>query len=140
MNLFAYGTLMFPSILQAVTGTWAQQSRPALLSAFTRRQVRGQAYPAIVPQPMARVDGCVYLGLPEQCLLRLDAFEGPEYRRERHILVRADGLRVVAWCYVFRPELRRRLLPEDWDPAGFRDRHLKHYLDELNDARVAAGF
>ena len=128
MRLFAYGTLMFPEILDAVAGTVPMAGTPARLHGFSRRAVRGEAYPAIVPQPLAQVPGMLWSGLPETCLGRLDAFEGSEYRRQRRLLVTADGLRLTAWCYVLRDELRGTLAPHDWSCARFRSSYLDSYL------------
>ena len=50
MNLFAYGTLMVPEVLRAVTGrefTW----REAVLRGYVRLTVRGQSYPGVFAFP-----------------------------------------------------------------------------------------
>lgn len=130
MNLFVYGTLMFPEVFTAVTGVEARGVR-ASLPGFARRAVLGEAYPAIAPRFGAQVPGVCYQQLPAHLLSALDAYEGPEYLRERQRVQCAGSVPRVAWCYVFPARLRPRLALHDWDEAAFARNHLRGYLQRL---------
>ena len=60
MNLFANGTVMWPDVLQAVTGL----------------QLDGQPYPVRIPSIGAFVEGVLYENLPESAWAGLDTDEG----------------------------------------------------------------
>jgi gamma-glutamylcyclotransferase (GGCT)/AIG2-like uncharacterized protein YtfP len=55
------------------------------------------------------VEGVLYLDLPASAWPRLDAFEGDEYQRSEVEVELADGRRLAAWTYVFKPEHAARL-------------------------------
>ena len=48
---------------------------PAVLPGHRRRVVAGEKYPGIVPDAAETVEGILYLNLPEEALVRLDAFD-----------------------------------------------------------------
>jgi gamma-glutamylcyclotransferase (GGCT)/AIG2-like uncharacterized protein YtfP len=133
MRLFAYGTLMEPAVLSAVTG---QQfpSRPAVLHEYARYRVRNAVYPGLLPEPVAVTRGVLYDEMDADTLARLDAFEGALYDR-LSLSVDVDdtpGARtpVTAEVYVIRPTARRHLSPDRWDFAVFRRLHLATYLGQ----------
>ncbi|MFU2488062.1 gamma-glutamylcyclotransferase family protein [Thauera sp. WH-1] len=111
---FTYGSLMCEDIMAAVCGAHAAY-RPATLQGHRRHAVVGVAYPGMVPNADHRVQGVLYLELPDSAWPRLDAFEGEEYER-RIVTVETDGgAHAQAWTYVFRPRFAHRLAPADWD-------------------------
>ena len=71
MNLFAYGTLMWPGVLEAVTGRRLKGVN-AILEGYIRLRVKGQHYPVVVPSPGDSVEGILYSGLTEGELRALD--------------------------------------------------------------------
>ena len=127
MRLFVYGTLMTPELVEALTGL-RPRSRPAVLEGFERRGVRGEVYPAIVPQAGAHVTGRLLDRLSSNRLAFLDAFEGPEYRRSAHPVRLADDRRVLAWCWRWAPDRRRALEDGPWNMDAFLDDALSDYL------------
>ncbi|KAI5998882.1 hypothetical protein EDD15DRAFT_2161327 [Pisolithus albus] len=97
IDAFFYGTLMHPKILQRVIGNDGSHLRicPAVLKDFTRHQIIGADYPAIVPYSLSRslfdhdlderkrsVRGSLISGLTDEDVRLLDVFEGDEYTRE----------------------------------------------------------
>lgn len=99
-NLFAYGTLMSEAVFGAVTGVKAVP-QPAMLDGFSCWSVKGEVYPAIVPDPTGRVDGVVYPTLTDPVWQRLDRYEGKQYTR-RAVTVRLnDGTLLPALTYVW---------------------------------------
>ena len=80
MNLFAYGTLMWPEVLESVIGR-RLEGCPAVLDGFVRLRVKGEHYPAVVSRDGGVVEGIVYSGLSVEDFRHLDRFEGEEYER-----------------------------------------------------------
>ena len=86
MNLFAYGTLMWPEIMSDVIGRKIEGC-PARLSGARRLRVKDQVYPSLVPSEGSEVDGIIYFDLTESEIVALDRFEGDEYvRRPAEVL------------------------------------------------------
>jgi gamma-glutamylcyclotransferase (GGCT)/AIG2-like uncharacterized protein YtfP len=81
-NLFVYGTLLLPAVIEALIGRVPDQL-PATLLDYRRYRLAGKVFPAITSEPNARVDGLVYRGLDPQELMIVDAFESSIYTRRR---------------------------------------------------------
>ncbi|MDX1548434.1 MAG: gamma-glutamylcyclotransferase family protein [Rhodothermales bacterium] len=144
MNLFVYGTLLFPEVMEAVTGR-RLDAEDAVLTGYHRLAVRHRVYPGLTETPGATVAGRLYRGLTPALMSRLDRFEGPLYERRRLPVQRADLGFTEAFVYVVRPEHRDALDDREWDPAHFAEHHLPAYLaasrrtDRADDASDAAG-
>lgn len=130
--LFTYGTLMCPEVLTAVAGATGAP-RPARLSGYARRRVRGAVWPGILPRPGASVEGVLWSGLGAAALARLDRYEGAAFRREAVVVATVEG-EVPAQAYVLAARHRWRLTRNDWAPEAFRARYLADIL-----ARLAGG-
>ena len=119
MHVFAYGTLIFPEVWQAVVGQMFP-SVEAQAFGFRRHRIRDADYPGITPSVDASsVKGVVYLDVDQEAIHTLDEFEGEFYLRERVPVNCADGKLREAEAYVI-PEIRRNLLTEEsWDPDQF---------------------
>lgn len=111
MNLFAYGTLMWPDILEAVMGR-RMAGRHAVLAGYTRLRVKGQHYPAAVPAPDESVEGTLYTGLTPKEFEALDRFEGREYDR-----IEVDIGGTPVFVYVLAEEWRHIADSSPWTPA-----------------------
>lgn len=130
-NLFVYGTLGFPAMMQAVLGR-TLPARDAVLHGYCRYQVRKRVFPAIVPCPHGCVHGRLFAGVAGWMLERIDDYEGPPYRRERvTVLAGDDGGPVDAVTYVLRPRYRPLLLDHDWDPDEFARRWHDWYVRQF---------
>ena len=97
--LFVYGTLRDPEICTRLLGRMPE-SAPALLHGHVRLAVRGEPYPAIVPDGARTVDGLLLTGLSTAELVALDGYEGDEYRRIE-VSVKTDAGLARAWVYVW---------------------------------------
>ncbi|MBK8162729.1 MAG: gamma-glutamylcyclotransferase [Gammaproteobacteria bacterium] len=129
-ELFCYGTLEFPSVMQAVAGR-CFPGMPAVLPGYRRAGVKGEVFPGIVAQPGSEVSGTVFSGLTSAQLRLLDAYENAFYRR-RPLRVRdAAGRRRLAWTYVVPALYRHRLESSEWDPGVFLRRDYARYLRRL---------
>jgi gamma-glutamylcyclotransferase (GGCT)/AIG2-like uncharacterized protein YtfP len=137
--LFAYGTLLFPEVLRAVTGR-SFASRPARLEGYARRRFRREVFPGLAPAPGAHTPGRVYLGVDAGSLARLDDFEGARYAR-RPVRVRtADGAALSAFAYVVRPQHLAALEDAPWDEEQFaRGGERARFLARIRGARAGGG-
>ena len=71
--LFAYGTLWFPELFEAVTGQRPRSSE-AVLADWTALRVGGAVYPGLHRAAGARTDGRVYFDVAAATWARLDRF------------------------------------------------------------------
>jgi gamma-glutamylcyclotransferase (GGCT)/AIG2-like uncharacterized protein YtfP len=134
MNVFTYGSLMFPEVWIRVTGGGSGEGQPARLRDFEARRIRGQSYPALVRKPGAVTDGVLYPSVAPVALARLDTFEGDFYQR---LEVRVEtggtedsvGTEIFAGVYVAAMEEHPDILPELWKADEFRERHLSRFLN-----------
>lgn len=126
-QLFCYGTLCLPDIMRRVSGT-LPASAPATLANYACYALVGLAYPGIIPQKGATVNGLLYQGLSRAQLARLDAYEGGQYRRVR-VSVSVEGdQRVQTWTYVLQPRYYHRLSGATWSLEKFRREQLSVYM------------
>ena len=90
MNLFTYGSLMYPQVWSRVMNG-AHSHQRAVVRGCARRQLPGEVYPAMIAdEPDSIVEGVLYADVTEAEIARLDKFEneGVDYRR---IVVRAEA-------------------------------------------------
>ena len=127
-NVFVYGTLLVPAMMETVVGR-PLASAPATLHGYRRSQLTGCYYPGIVPAEGQQVAGRVYQGVESEELERLDFFEGPEYKRQSVQLVGEDNQPVAADTYVLVPAEQGRLVGVDWDVEPFCEQHLEEFLE-----------
>ncbi|UCF81927.1 MAG: gamma-glutamylcyclotransferase [Desulfobacteraceae bacterium] len=132
-DLFAYGTLMCEDIMGEVSG-YRLSYVPGTLRGFSRRSVKGEHYPALVPHKEGRVEGVVYRNVPGSAWERLDRFEGEMYARQLVQIDLNNGATLLAATYVVQPEFLGHLDQSDWDFADFLrngkasfQRHYKGY-------------
>jgi len=125
MHVFAYGTLMFPEVWQAVVG------RPFAIvrgqaAGFEIFRVRDALYPGITAGRLTdAVHGVVYLDVDDDSVSRLDRFEDDFYRRLSIVVTCGDGVtcddgqRRDAQAYVVPAEQRDVLTAEPWNGDDF---------------------
>jgi gamma-glutamylcyclotransferase (GGCT)/AIG2-like uncharacterized protein YtfP len=117
-NLFAYGTLMCDDIMREVSGCRLSHV-PGTLKGYSRRSVKGEQYPALIPDEEGRVEGVVYWNVPNAAWDRLDRFEGEMYARQLVQIALNDGATVLAATYVVHPEFLDHLEQAEWDFSDF---------------------
>ena len=117
-HCFTYGSLMCEDIMFHVAGL-PLRHEPARLADHRRLAVLGEDYPGLLAATGGLVEGVLYRDVPETGWARLDAFEGEMYERRRVPLNMADGSRIEAWTYLFRPEYRHLLADAEWDFQAF---------------------
>lgn len=137
MNFFAYGTLEFPAVMEAVTGHGGA-SVPALLRDYERFLLAGRPYPGIVARSGAETGGALYASLDPGAFELLDRFEDDCYERRRVEVEREDGAAVAAFAYVI-PEPRRGVLSrEPWLRDRFAASHFPGFLEHCRGFRRRA--
>jgi gamma-glutamylcyclotransferase (GGCT)/AIG2-like uncharacterized protein YtfP len=118
--LFAYGTLQFPLVLQALLGR-VPVLEEAVLPGWRAAALPGRIYPGLVPGG-GRARGQLILGLTAGEWAVLDDFEGPGYARRSVVLENGRSAWVYVWLDVDDVE------PFDWDAARFAREALPGYL------------
>ncbi|MES2708830.1 MAG: gamma-glutamylcyclotransferase family protein [Verrucomicrobiota bacterium] len=127
MNVFTYGSLMFPEVWRRVTGGTVP-GHPARLAGYEARALRGVTYPVLVAiMPESVTEGVVYRGVDAAALARLDLFEGNFYVR-REVTVGTEEGKVTAQVYAAAWEDHPDILPERWRAGEFAARHLAGFL------------
>src|SRR5256885_165612 len=119
MNVFTYGTLMFPEVWQAVVGR-SYKSVAGTVAAFQVFCVRDAVFPGIVAGSReCAVPGVVYLDVDPESLDRLDRFEDDFYERRTISVDCSDSLHRLAEAYIVPPVNRSLLTNEPWDRESF---------------------
>lgn len=136
MNIFTYGSLMFPPVWEKVTGCPAA-GKPARLAGFSARRICDQSYPALVEEAGSVVDGIVYEDVSAAAVKRLDDFEGEFYRRIEVRLETAPSILTTAWVYLAAKADDPVILTETWDAALFEKESLNSFL--TNDPGFTGG-
>ena len=127
MNIFTYGSLMFPAVMKAVTGR-EFPSRKARVKKYARFKVEGESYPGLTPSVGAVTDGILYLNVDPLSVKRLDDFEGEMYERVEMQADGLDGESFPAHAYIIRAQYRDRLSSSKWDPARFEAEDLREFM------------
>lgn len=128
MQLFTYGTLMFPEVWQRISiGEFPAQ--PARLHGYAIYRVRDAVYPGIIhAEEDSVVNGMLYDGLHEETLFELDTYESSFYERIPVTVVTADGTEQECHAYVVPGYRHDMLTDEPWDAVRFREHELEKYL------------
>jgi len=114
-DLFVYGTLMEPRVVERVLGRPFARTAPAVLEGYRRFRVAGQAFPGIAPAAGCSVSGLLAQDLAEH-IGALDLFEGPSYERRR-VNVVCDQETHSCFAYVLGPP--HLFTDAAWDLADF---------------------
>lgn len=117
-HLFTYGTLMCEDIMEDVSGC-RLPFEPGVLNGYSRKSVRGEDYPGIIPHDGGSVAGLLYRNVPDPAWERLDRFEDVMYARHSVPILLKNGETVTAQAYVVQPEYRKLLEPSEWDFEAF---------------------
>lgn len=119
MNVFTYGTLMYPGVWNAVAGETSASVR-GRAEGFAIFRVAEQVFPGIVgASPADAVQGVVYLDVGAEALRRLDQFEDDFYERQVVMVNCDDGQRREAEAYVVPHANRNVLTSEPWTDEEF---------------------
>ncbi|CAL5040982.1 unnamed protein product [Urochloa decumbens] len=81
-SVFVYGSLMADEVVRTILKR-VPPAAPAILPNYHRFNIKGRIYPAILPVESNKVAGLVVMGVTDEELQVLDAFEDVEYTRTR---------------------------------------------------------
>lgn len=76
MRLFVYGTLRHPKLMAAAAGGHVAAPIPARLPGYAVSRLANDVVPMIARADAAVAEGCIYPGLTDAQVARLDLFEG----------------------------------------------------------------
>jgi gamma-glutamylcyclotransferase (GGCT)/AIG2-like uncharacterized protein YtfP len=134
MNVFVYGTLVYPEIHEAllekkcevVPGTLADHARFKVNE--PGRDAKG---PAIISSSGDKVEGVLLMNLNEQDISILDKFELAASGYERLVVnvTTKTGDIVETYTYVAL-EYMREFLFDDWTFEEFKEKYYSYYVDE----------
>jgi gamma-glutamylcyclotransferase (GGCT)/AIG2-like uncharacterized protein YtfP len=132
-NIFVYGTLLFPEILEKLTGK-TFESKEGYLNDSKRYQIFDdnipRKYPAIIESKGNQVFGKIILNVDQESLNILDYFEDEKYESKTLKAYLKDGEEFEVLVYVWREEFRD-MLKGDWNIDYFKDNYLSIYLNEI---------
>ncbi|HEY3260963.1 MAG TPA: gamma-glutamylcyclotransferase family protein [Pseudonocardiaceae bacterium] len=131
MDLFVYGTLLFPEVLIALLGR-VPARQPASAVGWRVAALPGRPYPGLVPHPGGTALGQVISGLVESEARLLDDYEDGGYRLTAITL--ADGRSCPSYVW------RAGVLAQDWSLDRFAADQLAGYVLECARWRVVAGW
>lgn len=135
-RFFVYGTLMDPDILATVIdrvpGT--SELRPAVLSGWQRRAVRGQHFPMVIPAAGEAVEGLLAGPFAEPEAARLVRFEHSFYELARVEVSFADGEASLAWVFAPAPGVLDPGGPWDFETWAGRDKPA--FMSRIASARL----
>ncbi|MDH3241386.1 MAG: gamma-glutamylcyclotransferase [Alphaproteobacteria bacterium] len=120
MRYFFYGTLRDAALRRAVLGRLAGGLKAvrAVLDGYEARLAAGRRYPLAVRRRAAVLPGLLVTLPGRRAAARINAYEGPEYRRVRRVVRLAQGPRVSA--AIFLPTARARASRTVWRIENWR--------------------
>ncbi|WP_319499859.1 gamma-glutamylcyclotransferase family protein [uncultured Draconibacterium sp.] len=128
MNVFVYGSLLFPEIAEGLCGK-KLKSEEATLRGYSRFALKEADYPAIIKKNNAKVKGKVLLNLDENAIYLLTFYEGDDYGMAPVKVETNSGIvNAVAFVWMAGNEF---LEDFDWDEGQFESESLAFYRDEI---------
>src|SRR5690606_15838141 len=98
-NIFSYGTLSTPQVMEVVAGKQFKTAA-ATLSGYQRFQLKDKLYPGIVGSENCKIKGVVHFDVDQDSLKRINFFEDIIYQTEDVEVQLEDSQRVSATVYV----------------------------------------
>jgi len=126
-NLFVYGTLEIPQVMNKLLGI-VPAAEAAVLRDYARYMLLKRPYPGIIKQDGGEVEGVLYRGISAKYLQILDRYEDRFYQRRIVRVKNARGRAARAWTYIIPHHYKNALSDVPWDRAKFIQEHLKRFL------------
>ena len=127
-NLFVYGTLCFPEIVEKLTGK-SFRSAKAILKGFQRRSVKNADYPAIIVNSNSEVEGILLHDVDELSMKILSFYEGEDYWCEV-VDVQIETDFIKANVFVWNSAING-LEEYDWNQEEFVLNSLQIYIEKI---------
>ena len=113
MNIFTYGSLMFPEVMYGLVKQPHYESSTAVLDGHSRKQVKGKPYPGLIVDPGNSVRGRVYFNVNEEDTKILHDFEDKEYHQVMMHMKTENGKEISALVYLYADPMN--LEEREWD-------------------------
>lgn len=128
MNVFVYGSLLFPEITKGLCGQKVK-IEDAVLEGYKRYALKGADYPAIIPKKNSTVNGRVLLNLNEKTIELLAFYESDEYKISPVKVKTNSGiLNAIVFVWIAGNEFFKDF---DWNKEQFESESLEFYRDEI---------
>ena len=129
-SLFCYGTLVFPEILEIVTGRQFDHV-DCRLENYQSFIVSGESFPGLIFKSGSITGGSLLKNIRVSEMRTLDEYEGGLYRRKKVNVIDRDNAVHVAWVYEIRNSRKKMLSKTLWDKAEFQRLHLQDFISLL---------
>ena len=126
---------MCEDIMQMASGT----RRPpiaGILKGYSRRAVKGEHFPALLPDPDSTVEGIIYRNISVAAWGRLDRYENMMYQRNTVQVELDNGVVISAEAYLTRPEYSHLLDESAWDFQYFLRKTKSRFLHNCQGYRT----
>jgi len=130
VNIFCYGSLMYPEVWNLVVeGDYQQQ--PGQIFGYRRKKIKNEEYPGLIAAKAEdTVEGLVYCNVSNDDLKRLDLFEGNQYIRVEVDCLLSHNSYLKTHTYLINPQEQTIVDKEDWDKQHFEQNGLKNFLNK----------
>lgn len=126
-QVFVYGSLLFPEVVEALTGT-AFSVKEGFLPDFKRFAVIGADYPAIVYSKGSFVTGKILQHVDDRSLEILKFYEGDEYDCIS-AFIHTENETTKALVFVWKGD--KVQLNGHWDENHFKETSLEDYIRKV---------
>ncbi|MCZ6803194.1 MAG: gamma-glutamylcyclotransferase [Proteobacteria bacterium] len=127
-NVFAYGTLMLPKVVEALTGNLFTP-KAAILNGYSRYVFKDKCYPGIIEDKTGSVEGVLYVNIDDRTLSIFDWLEDTIY--ERHLLtVQIKDEKLQAFTYVVPEKHQHKLDNTAWTLEKFISDDAEIYIQK----------
>lgn len=137
MNVFCYGTLIWPDIWQhTVRSEYAVKD--AYLKSFKCRKVKGENFPALIRSTSADsdkdiVEGKVYFDINGEDFIRVQEHIGKQFEIIDGVcFTEGSNLPISVKIFLWKAEHRSLLSSETWTKEWFEEKALRLYRQSLS--------
>ncbi len=127
-HVFAYGTLMLPQVVEALTGILFTP-KAAILNGYSRYVFKGKCYPGIIEDKTGCVEGVLYVNIDDRTLSIFDWFEDILYDRQL-LTVQTKSNTVEAFTYVVPIKHQKILDDLPWELETFIEKYAETYIQK----------
>ncbi len=131
-NIFVYGTLLFPELLEGLTQKHFE-TQNAILHDYKRFKIYDgdmvRPYPAIQEADDESIKGTLIFDVDQKSLDLIDFFETTDYTRQI-VNTECNNHSVEAWTYLWRNDAKGKLAG-NWDRDYFENNFLHLYANKI---------
>jgi gamma-glutamylcyclotransferase (GGCT)/AIG2-like uncharacterized protein YtfP len=124
-NIFVYGTLQSPRLIQKLTGR-TFKSTPGILQGYKRYCILNADYPAIIEKEGHQTEGKIFENVDDQSMEILSFYEGEDYI-QKGVNVFSNGNLIKAIAFVWVGDFNI-LDDRNWDLYEFEKYTLQEYI------------